>query len=215
MSSFEVGGGVAWGVACRRVAAVFLLGAYAAVFTWPVASTTSRLPPAVEAVATPGRIVNGRVVDPRCPPVSSDVPVRPNEWTTLGEFVDFEDGCVWCPGDAQVFTFAGPSTMAGEPLAVDDDQPLVDEVLGIGAGCSLVPAFEGGRAIGWKLFGVRAESLRFCAGLRNSDVIVAINERRLSTPDGLLEVYEQLRSSRTLRLDVLRAGQPLRIVVDG
>jgi hypothetical protein len=84
MSSFEVGGEVAWGIASRRVAAVVLLGAYAAVFTWPVASSTGRQPHAVATLAEeelPAGMASSRIRS------------APSDWNTLAELVHTADGC--------------------------------------------------------------------------------------------------------------------------
>lgn len=142
MSTFEIGGGVARGVACRRVAAVALLGAYAVVFAWPVATTTAR--PAVVAAA--------------------------------------------------------PS--------------FLDELFGGGRCASVVPAFQNGRSVGLKLLSVRPGTAPFAAGLRSGDVLVGLDGVAVTSPDGVLAAYERVRFARAFGVDVLRGGEPVRIVVD-
>lgn len=51
----------------------------------------------------------------------------------------------------------------------------------------LVPAFQSGQFIGFKVVQLLADSTPARAGLRNGDVVVAINGQRLKTPEVALE----------------------------
>jgi len=95
-----------------------------------------------------------------------------------------------------------------------DGADVVDDVGGnallrhlFGPGCRLVPAFERGRVIGFKLFGVgRAPALQ-AAGLEDGDVLVQIGGVDLARPEGPLSLSS---SSGPLAVTVLRRGERLR-----
>lgn len=70
----------------------------------------------------------------------------------------------------------------------------------------VVPAFEADRAIGFKLFAIRAGSTIARAGLQNGDVVDAINGVSLTTPAAALDAYAKLKTSDTLTLHVSRRG---------
>jgi hypothetical protein len=72
----------------------------------------------------------------------------------------------------------------------------------------LVPAFEGGRVVGLKIFSVRAGTLPAAIGLENGDVIQRINGHELTSPAAGLELHASLQEASTLRVDILRRGVP-------
>lgn len=78
----------------------------------------------------------------------------------------------------------------------------------------VVPAIEDGNAIGFKLFAVRPSSLFARLGLRNGDLVHAINGMSIPNLEKLLEVYQQLQQASRIELDITRRGKPVELVID-
>lgn len=75
----------------------------------------------------------------------------------------------------------------------------------------IAPAFANGRAIGFKLFCIRPNSLYAKVGLKNGDVVVRINGFSITNPNEALAAYDKLRDAKTLRIELWRQGRPKRL----
>lgn len=75
----------------------------------------------------------------------------------------------------------------------------------------IVPAFEGGKPVGFKLFSIKPGSLYSKIGLQNGDVINRINGYEMSSPEKGLEVYQKLKDSSNVDLEIKRRGKPLKL----
>jgi len=73
----------------------------------------------------------------------------------------------------------------------------------------VVPAFEGGKPVGFKLFSIKPGSLYSKIGLQNGDVISKINGYEMSSPEKGLEVYQKLKDSSNVTVDVKRRGKSM------
>ncbi len=73
----------------------------------------------------------------------------------------------------------------------------------------IVPAFEGGKPVGFKLFSIKPGSLYSKIGLQNGDVISRINGFEMSSPEKGLEVYQKLKDAANVTVDVKRRGKPM------
>lgn len=91
------------------------------------------------------------------------------------------------------------------------DRMMADEQ-GVGP-ARVMPALRDGRMVGFKLYGIRAESLLGTLGLRSGDILVAINDISVTETAEVLRVFDGDRLPEFLDLTVQRSGQPLRIVV--
>jgi general secretion pathway protein C len=80
----------------------------------------------------------------------------------------------------------------------------------LAAGVRMVPAFEGGRAVGFKLLSLRQGSALSALGLQSGDVLRRVNGLAIDSPERALEVYAALRDASRLELELSRAGQQLR-----
>lgn len=72
----------------------------------------------------------------------------------------------------------------------------------------IVPAFEGGKTVGFKLFSIRPGSLYSKIGLQNGDVITRINGYEMSSPEKGLEIYGKLKDAKQVTVDMKRRGKP-------
>lgn len=73
----------------------------------------------------------------------------------------------------------------------------------------VVPALEDGRAIGFKLYGIRPQGHYARLGLQNGDTITAVNGFEMSSPEKVLEVYVNARKANKFTVDLLRRGEKL------
>ncbi len=73
----------------------------------------------------------------------------------------------------------------------------------------IVPSFKNGVANGFKVFSIQPGSLYAAIGVENGDVIQKINGYEINSPDKALEIYQKLRDSRHITLEIERNGQAL------
>lgn len=73
----------------------------------------------------------------------------------------------------------------------------------------VVPAFHGGRAEGFKVFGIRPGSTAMLLGLRSGDVITAVDGIPLTSPEYALQAYARARAVDRIVLAVKRRGAPM------
>ncbi|MCX7943327.1 MAG: hypothetical protein N2746_02305 [Deltaproteobacteria bacterium] len=70
----------------------------------------------------------------------------------------------------------------------------------------IVPNFEGGRANGFKIFNIKANSIYEKIGLKNGDVIQKINGFEINSPDKAFEVYQKLKDAKAINIEINRGG---------
>ncbi len=71
----------------------------------------------------------------------------------------------------------------------------------------VVPAFEGGKAIGFKLFSIRRNSLYEKIGLKNGDIIKSINGYDMSDPANAMQLIGKLKDGKSFQVDIKRRGK--------
>jgi len=71
-----------------------------------------------------------------------------------------------------------------------------------------VPHFQDGKAAGFRLFAIRADSVFEKLGLKNGDVVSKINGNDLTDPARAMSLIQELRSEGRITLDVNRNRQP-------
>jgi general secretion pathway protein C len=74
----------------------------------------------------------------------------------------------------------------------------------------IMPAFRDGRAIGFKVFSIRPDSLYTRIGIQNGDVLRRINGLDLNSPEKALEVYTRMKDATRIDLELERRGQVVR-----
>ncbi|HTT70440.1 MAG TPA: type II secretion system protein GspC [Anaeromyxobacteraceae bacterium] len=74
----------------------------------------------------------------------------------------------------------------------------------------IVPSFKNGVANGFKLFSIQPGSLYSAIGVENGDVIQRVNGYEINSPDKALEIYQKLRESSHITLEIERNGQIIR-----
>jgi general secretion pathway protein C len=74
-----------------------------------------------------------------------------------------------------------------------------------------VPHFEGGQSIGFRLFAIRRGSLFDKIGLKNGDIITAINDNAMNDPTKAVSLLQDLKDATKLKVNALRNQQPLEL----
>lgn len=69
-----------------------------------------------------------------------------------------------------------------------------------------VPYFRDGQSIGMRLFAIRQDSLYQKLGLMNGDILLSVNGSSLSDPTQALKLFEQLKTERSIKVNVERGG---------
>ena len=94
------------------------------------------------------------------------------------------------------------------------DRKYIDDTLSnlnnVATQARIVPSFKNGVANGFKLFSIQPGSLYSAIGVENGDVIQRINGFEINSPDKALEVYQKLRESSHITIDIERNGQIVR-----
>lgn len=91
------------------------------------------------------------------------------------------------------------------------DRSLVDRLLenqaSLMRSARILPHEENGTVVGFKIYGVRRNSLLGKIGLQNGDIVHTINSFDMTSPDKALEAYARLRNADHLTVSVTRRGQ--------
>jgi general secretion pathway protein C len=74
----------------------------------------------------------------------------------------------------------------------------------------IVPSFKNGMANGFKLFSIQPGSLYASIGIENGDVIQRVNGYEINSPEKALELYQKLRESQHVTIELERGGQAIR-----
>lgn len=69
-----------------------------------------------------------------------------------------------------------------------------------------------GEIDGFKVTKLRCGGVLHQAGFRNGDVVTSVNGKEVTTILDALSAYRKLRNKRTLRVELLRKGQPVKLV---
>ncbi|HSN92801.1 MAG TPA: type II secretion system protein GspC [Anaeromyxobacteraceae bacterium] len=141
------------------------------------------------------------------------------------EYVDFEPGTGPSPeapqslGVSAVPRPAAPGGPAEGVTKVGDNayqvaRSTIDQALtnmnSLATQARIVPSFKNGVANGFKLFSIQPGSLYASIGIENGDVIQRINGYEINSPDKALEMYQRLRESSHVTIELERAGQVVR-----
>jgi general secretion pathway protein C len=93
------------------------------------------------------------------------------------------------------------------------DKSMLDEQLQdltkLGMEARVVPNYKDGKYEGFRLVGIRPDSLYRYIGIESGDVIKRINGQEIDTPNKALELFEKLKTSSAINLDVERRGKPV------
>jgi general secretion pathway protein C len=94
------------------------------------------------------------------------------------------------------------------------DRSTLDTTLGdlnkIATQARIVPSFKNGTANGFKLFSIQPGSLYSSIGIENGDVVQRVNGYEINSPEKALELYQKLKESGHVTIELERGGQVIR-----
>lgn len=99
------------------------------------------------------------------------------------------------------------------PYDYQIDRSMLEENLQdltkLGMQARIVPNYEAGKYSGFRLVGVRPDSLYKAIGLQSGDMISRVNGQNIDTPNRAIQLFEELRSSSGINLDIERRGKKI------
>jgi general secretion pathway protein C len=142
------------------------------------------------------------------------------------EFVDADEAAA-AGGEPNVGVAAVPRPFGAKPAGAamqgvrqtsdnkyDVSRTVIDQQLSnlatLSTQARIVPSFKNGVANGFKLFSIQPGSLYASIGVENGDVIQRINGYEINSPDRALELFQKLRETSHVVIELERGGQPIR-----
>jgi len=107
---------------------------------------------------------------------------------------------------------AAAPPVAGSPSP--QQRNAQQQVQSLMAQLRMKPHFQEGKPSGFVVGQIQSGSVFEAAGLKEGDIIVAINDEDVRTPNQLLKAYREVAGDRELWLDIIRDGVEQTIEVD-
>jgi|GEM_PF-2203623 len=79
---------------------------------------------------------------------------------------------------------------------------------------TVAPFYRDGKPAGFRLNGVRSDSIFSSLGIRNGDVITSVNGQTIDSPQRAMQLYEGLSQRGTIKMIIERGGRPVTITYD-
>lgn len=79
----------------------------------------------------------------------------------------------------------------------------------LGMQARIIPNYVDGKYHGFRMVGIRPNSLYRAIGLNSGDLVTRVNGNDIDTPNKAIQLFEELRKSPTIALDVERRGRKL------
>ena len=111
---------------------------------------------------------------------------------------------------------SGPSSAAATQTVSLSKQELATartQLPLIASQLRIVPAFSAGAAVGFRIAWMAPDALALKAGLRQGDVITAVNGHSLTSADAILALAREAQTGTSFTAEVLRGGSSLRLEV--
>ena len=87
-------------------------------------------------------------------------------------------------------------------------ESLLSNPMALGKQARFAPNQHNGKTRGYAIHGIRRGTIPRLLGLKNGDIMTAINGTPLTSIDGLMALYTKLRHTQRLQIDFLRKGLP-------
>ncbi|MEM6989702.1 MAG: hypothetical protein AAF721_04375 [Myxococcota bacterium] len=78
----------------------------------------------------------------------------------------------------------------------------------------VIPYRRDGRVYGYRLSAIRRGTIGSRLGIKNGDILVAIDDESLTTPDEMLALYTELRDATHFDLEFERRGKPFDLEIE-
>lgn len=120
---------------------------------------------------------------------------------------------IFAPPQAETSENLGGTLRKTGPNSYEIEAKDFDATMGnlaqIASQARIVPAFEDGKSIGFKLFNIAPNSVYAKIGLQDGDIITRINGYELNSPDKALEAYQMRSTAKQLNIDYRRGGSSI------
>ena len=97
------------------------------------------------------------------------------------------------------------------PYAYEISRPelnkYIDDLGGLGSQARVLPNHVAGKTHGYKLVGVRPNSLFRAIGIRSGDVIMSVNGQAINSAAKALGLFDKLKSEPSVTVEIERRGQ--------
>jgi general secretion pathway protein C len=77
-----------------------------------------------------------------------------------------------------------------------------------------VPYYDGGKVLGWHLLSFLPDSVFSRLGLIPGDILLRANGAKMDDPTRLLAFFQEAKSERTIKLEIIREFEPVKITYD-
>ncbi|MCB9522133.1 MAG: hypothetical protein H6702_01970 [Myxococcales bacterium] len=95
------------------------------------------------------------------------------------------------------------------------DRSMLDEQLAdlstLARQARVIPHYRDGKPQGFKVVGVRPGSLYSHIGIRSGDILKGVNDEAINSPNKALELFEKLKNSDAVNLDLERRGREVKM----
>lgn len=98
----------------------------------------------------------------------------------------------------------GPYEFHIERAMLDEN---LQDLTKLGMQARIIPNYVDGKYQGFRLVGIRPDSLYRAIGLESGDLVTRVNGQDIDTPNKAIQLFEELRNSPTIMLDLERRGQ--------
>lgn len=103
----------------------------------------------------------------------------------------------------------GPATAPKPGIRLDprDVEGALSDLNKVVTQARVVPNLVGGQVAGYTIFDIVPGSIYTKLGLQNNDVVERVNGVEIKTPEALYQLFQQIRSQRSIALDFSRNGK--------
>lgn len=98
----------------------------------------------------------------------------------------------------------GPNEFHIERTMLEEN---LQDLTKLGMQARIIPNYVDGKYQGFRLVGIRPDSLYRAIGLESGDLVTRVNGQDIDTPNKAIQLFEELRNSPTIMLDLERRGQ--------
>lgn len=99
-------------------------------------------------------------------------------------------------------------------LAREEADKLLSDPNAVISQARFSPSLNGDKVDGFRVSSIKGDSIFARMGMKNGDVLTAINGEQIDNPEKLLSVYSGLKSAQAVNLNVRRQGKVQSILVD-
>jgi len=98
-------------------------------------------------------------------------------------------------------------------VTADEAAALKDDIGGVSTTLRMIPAMEGDKIQGMKVYAIRADSFPASCGFKNGDTVTEINGLALASPDDVLKSVDLIAEKGEAVVRIMRSGQLIELTI--